>query len=314
MADSESSNTELPGPATEAFSVLSNETRLLTVLALWEAYDPFAEDNALPFSELYDHVDVDDTGNFNYHLNKLSGDFITQTDSGYELSDAGLSLVQAVVAGSSIRSPEYEPTETDESCPHCGASVEVAYPGQGVWVTCTDCEGWFDGSSRPDGLIMGFEFPPAGLDGRSLDEVLHAMVISQLNKVESMLDGVCTTCGGRIEMHLDLCEDHDVSEGLCDTCGVRFQALAKLACTTCKTAVRGPSWAPVVSHPAVIAFFYDHGIEHVHASWDAMERADNCQEELTSMDPVRMAFTFTADGDELTLTVDETLSVVDIDE
>lgn len=314
MADSEPSRTELGGPATEAFSVLSNETRLRTVLALWEAYEPFAEDNAMPFSELYDSVAVDDTGNFNYHLNKLSGDFITQTDDGYELSSAGLSLVQAVVAGSSIRSPEYEPTRIDESCPHCGAPVEISYPGQMVRVACTACDGWFGQTGHRDGELMGFEFPPAGLDGRTLGDVLHAMVVSQLNKVESMLDGVCTTCGGRIEMRLDVCEDHDAEDSICEVCGVRFRALAKLACTTCKTAVRAPSWAPVLDHPAVVAFFYDHGIEHVHASWEGLARADNCQEELISRDPLRMAFTFAPGEDELTLTVDEALTVVDVAE
>jgi hypothetical protein len=235
-----------------------------------------------------------------------------------QLSDApgqsvlGLSLVRAVVAGSAIRAPAYGPIEVDESCPHCGAPVEVAYPGEGVSVTCADCEGWFGGASRPGSVIMAFAFPPAGLDGRSLDTVLHAMVISELNEGTSMLDGVCTTCGGQAEVQLDLCEDHDASEEICETCAARCQARTKLACTTCKRRVRGPRWAPVVSQPPVIAFFDDHGIEHVHASWDAMARADDCQEELISTDPVGMAFTFTADGDERTVTIDKTLSVVNI--
>lgn len=314
MADTEPSRAELGGLATEAFSVLSNETRLLTVLALWDAYEPFAEDNAMPFSELYDSVAVDDTGNFNYHLNKLSGDYVTQTEDGYELSTAGLSLVQGVVAGSSIRSPEYEPTEIDEACPHCGAPVEVSYPGQMVRVGCTECDGWFGDVEETDGEIMAFPFPPAGLEGRSREEVLHAMVVSQLNQVESMLDGVCNTCGGRVNKRLDICEDHDVTEGICEACGVRFSAIARLACTACKNAVQAPSWAPVLDHPAVVAFFYEHGVEHSHASWEAMARGDECREEIVSTDPLRMTFTFTAGEDDLRITVDKSLSVVAIKE
>lgn len=37
---------------TEAFELLSDETRLAILFALWEAYDPNVADNALPFSAL----------------------------------------------------------------------------------------------------------------------------------------------------------------------------------------------------------------------------------------------------------------------
>ena len=45
------------GPeTTEAFGLLANETRLAIMLALWEAYDPHAEDNAVGFTELRGRV------------------------------------------------------------------------------------------------------------------------------------------------------------------------------------------------------------------------------------------------------------------
>lgn len=313
MADPESEGNELGALASDAFSVLSNETRLLTLFALWEAYDPFADDDGIPFSELYDRVDVDDTGNFNYHLGKLRGRFVTRGDGGYELSETGLALVQAVVAGLAIRSPEHEATTIDESCPRCGAPVRLAYSGESVRVTCTECAGWFEWEGITDGGIVWFAFPPAGLDGRSLEEILHATVVYQLNQVESMMDGVCPTCGGRVEMRLAVCEDHDAEDGICDACGTRFLGRAHWACTTCKAEIRGPSWAPVVNHPAVIAFFYDHGIEHAHASWTAMDRGDACREELVSTDPVRMRITVSAGEDELLVTIDDSLTVVDVD-
>ncbi len=309
MTGPEPTRDELGTLAADAFSVLSNETRLLTLLALWEAYDPFATNNAVSFSELYDRVDADDTGNFNYHLGKLNDGFITQVDEGYELSSAGLSLVQAVVAGSALRSPEHEASTIDETCPHCGAPVQVAYTGEAVQVTCTECAGWFG-----EGQIMGFSFPPAGLGGRSLEEVLHAMVSHQLKQVESMTDGVCPTCGGHVEMRLDVCEDHDTEDGLCDTCDTRFLARTLWACMMCKDAVRGPSWGPVLDHPAVVAFFSDHGIEHAHASWAAMARGDACREQLVSTDPTRLRITLSAGEDELEVTVDDSLAVVDVEE
>lgn len=314
MVDMGPDESELGALAVDAFSVLSNETRLLTLLSLWEAYDPFADDNTIQFSDLYDRVDVDDTGNFNYHLDKLSDRFVTRSDSGYELSSAGLALVQAVIAGSSIRSLEQETTTIDESCPHCGAPIRLAYSGGVVQVTCTECAGWFEWEGITEGGIVAFAFPPAGFDGRLPGEVLHATVIYQLNQIESMMDGVCPTCGGRVEMRLNVCEDHHADDGICGACGTRFLARTHWACTTCKDAVRGPSWASVIDHPAVVSFFYDHGIEHAHASWAAMARGDACREELISTDPLRMRITVPAGGDELSVTVDDSLTVVAIDD
>lgn len=36
-------------PATEAFSLLANETRIAILLALWDAYDPYAVENSVPY-------------------------------------------------------------------------------------------------------------------------------------------------------------------------------------------------------------------------------------------------------------------------
>jgi hypothetical protein len=75
--------------ATEAFATLGNETRLSILLALWEAYEPFVATNAVAFSELRERVGMRDSGQFNYHLDKLRGHFVRKTDAGYELRRAG---------------------------------------------------------------------------------------------------------------------------------------------------------------------------------------------------------------------------------
>jgi hypothetical protein len=58
---------------------------LSILLGLWEAFEPFTEENAVSFSELRDRVGTRDSGQFNYHLDQLTGHFIRATDSGYEL-------------------------------------------------------------------------------------------------------------------------------------------------------------------------------------------------------------------------------------
>jgi AcrR family transcriptional regulator len=83
--------------------VLSNETRLAILPALWETYDPHAERNAVPFSELRDRVGIRQGGQFNYHLEQLLGHFVRKGDDGYKLRQAARHVVQAVLSGTARR-------------------------------------------------------------------------------------------------------------------------------------------------------------------------------------------------------------------
>jgi len=58
-----------------AFMVLSHDLRLEILLALWDA-----SGFSLSFSELRKAVDERDSGGFNYHLSKLLGHFVAETD------------------------------------------------------------------------------------------------------------------------------------------------------------------------------------------------------------------------------------------
>ncbi|MFB6198976.1 MAG: hypothetical protein ABEI52_12035, partial [Halobacteriaceae archaeon] len=48
--------------ATQAFELLSDETRLAILVALWEAFEPFDGGNSLRFSELRSRVPSTDSG------------------------------------------------------------------------------------------------------------------------------------------------------------------------------------------------------------------------------------------------------------
>lgn len=77
------------GPrAIEMFSILGNETRLSIMVTLQEAYEPYADYNAVAFSELPARVGMRDSGQFNHHLDKLAGHFIKSAEDGYELRPA----------------------------------------------------------------------------------------------------------------------------------------------------------------------------------------------------------------------------------
>lgn len=70
----------------EALSIIGEETRANIILELGEArtIDP-DRSNSLRFSKLMDRVDAEDSGGFNYHLDKLVETFGKETDEGYKL-------------------------------------------------------------------------------------------------------------------------------------------------------------------------------------------------------------------------------------
>jgi hypothetical protein len=89
-------------PPEEAFAVLGNEIRVDVLRTLAAADEPLA------FSELYDRVDVADSGQFNYHLDQTLGHFVVDGDDGYRLADPGRRVVEAVLSGAVTDRPEMD--------------------------------------------------------------------------------------------------------------------------------------------------------------------------------------------------------------
>jgi len=307
--------------ATEAFERLSDETRLAILVALWERYEPFGETDAVSFSELRNRVGTADSGQFNYHLDRLDGYFVESVDGGYRLSEAGLVFVRSVIAGAGIETPTLEPSEVDQSCTLCGGSVEVAYEDGWVYIRCTECEGLWadrgdDGREGRGGQLAKFSLHPAGLANRSPEEVYAAGWVRTFQKLYSMIEGVCPTCTGRTERSLDVCSDHD-PDGRCPSCGRRSRTVARLHCTVCKEWVRTTLGGVAAYHPAVVGFYYEHGLELQYGFDDLarirerLERGSSSVE-LLSADPPRVRVTAELDGDEVWLELDGNLTVVDI--
>ncbi len=305
--------------ATEAFALLGNETRLAVLLALWEAYDPQAAENALSFSAIFDRVDYDDPGNLRYHLEKLEGQFVRQQGErgGYELREVGLKFVRAVIAGAGVQDVSLPATEIDQTCPFCGAPTAVGYRDGYVIHACTDCEGAAPERTDTDGFLSAVPFDPAGLADRTPEEIRAASTVAALRQVQSLFDGLCPACSGPVDGWLERCTDHEPAGG-CERCGRRFAAWAHFQCRTCKNHSVSSPKGLALFHPAVIGFYDDHGVstriraddfESVRRVFDLM---DDHGVELVSEDPPRVAVTAALDGDEVRLTFDETAGVVDV--
>jgi hypothetical protein len=304
--------------ATEAFALLADETRLAILLALWEEYDPHATDNVVSFSEIFDRVDYEDPGSFSYHLQQLSGQFIRQyaDGEGYELRVPALRLIHAVIAGAGLEDETLEPTEIDQPCPFCDAPTAIRYEEGLVVHVCTECEGVTTGEDIR-GYLSAVPFDPAGLPGRSPEEIRAASRVAAWRQTQLMFEGLCPACSGSVESWLEICSDHDPN-GICERCGTKFPVLARFQCRTCKNHNISSPKALALFHPAVIAFYENHGIstrlraddpESVRRLFGLMDAHDV---DVVAENPPQADVTVISSGDEMRLVFDDTASVTEV--
>lgn len=307
--------------ATEAFELLGDETRLAILLALWEAQVPHSAGKGVPFSDLRERVGVRDSGQFNYHLGKLEERFIKKSEDGYELRRSGRKLIQSIISGTGIEEPTLDPTEIDVPCPECGAPTAIAYENVYVYQLCTECPGFGDpGDDHPSGVLVAWTFEPTGLSNRSAEEVFTASTIKNFARIVMRFEEICPDCSGPVEWSLDICEEHEDGSGQrCPNCGRTDAIQVRETCTVCKSAGHGSPGIKVLFHPAVISFFYDRGVEvGFTGSLDfedvigILALVEAFEEEVLSIDPPRIRVTVTHEGDELRLTLDQDMDVIEV--
>ncbi|WP_227354497.1 DUF7347 domain-containing protein [Haladaptatus salinisoli] len=116
MRPTESSTADIPETAIDALGTLASEHRIAILRELATADEPLA------FSELRERVGIRDTGQFNYHLSKLRGRFVRETDGKYELGHAGERVVLATADLDADGTAAFAEARTEESdeCAVCG--------------------------------------------------------------------------------------------------------------------------------------------------------------------------------------------------
>lgn len=304
---------------TDAFGLLGDETRLAVLLVLWEEHDPYADDNSVPFSRIFERVDCDDPGNLSYHIEKLEGQFVRQRAErgGYELRNPGLKLVRSVIAGAGEGDVAREPAEIDQACPFCNAPTVVSYQDGLVFWACTECDGVAPEGTNADGALGRIPFEPGGLADRTPEELKAASEAAVWRKAHSLFDGVCPTCSGPVAGWLEWCGNHD-AEGVCGECGIRFGIQARFECRICEDYGTTTPKRLALLHPTMIAFYDDHGRStRVHAGdIESAQRVyslvDDHEQELVSENPPRAQVTASMDEDEVSVMFDETVNVVDV--
>lgn len=270
----------------DAFSLLGNEHRIRILEAL-----ATIEDAPVTFSALYDAVDCSDSALFNYHLDQLTGHFVTSTDAGYQLSQPGAKVVRAVLAGS-INTRPRGTIAIDDPCVHCGSQLNAVYEDGMLSLGCSQCD---HGHGE-------YSFPPGGLNDRTDAEVLQAFDqrVKHLHCLAK--DGVCHECNGRVDTRLE--RDGD--------CCLGSQIRAEHTCRQCGYSLCSAIGLGLLDQSPVVAFYDDHGIDlattpYWQLEWCVSDHPVN----VISDDPWEIEVTITLDTDRLTLLLDETLAVLE---
>ena len=292
----------------EAFSVLGNETRIDILQTLGDAEGP------LSFTELRDRVGIRQGAQFNYHLDKLVGHFVGKTDAGYTLRQPGRRAVQAILSGAVTADPTFEPTGSEFSCRHCGASVEVGYRRGEMQLSCPECGGNYEKSAVREsdhdteyGNLANMPLAPAAIQGRSPAGVLRAAATrGHLDALAASSD-LCPRCSASVESIVDVCKNHDATGRLCDQCDHRLAVRVRFRCTNCIYQQAFTAVMALLNVPELAAFVGDHGY---NTTSDGIDWGWDYDEEIISTDPFEGRFTFKIDGDSITLTVNDDLEVV----
>jgi hypothetical protein len=297
-----------------AFRMLSDQTRVEILLALWRAwamreYDDVDEtEGAIRYNELIDCVGVEDNGRFNYHLSKLQPHFVTKTEDGYRLSGAGKTVVRTVVAVSGER-PSVD-GNVGTNCPLCDGRIEPSYDDSWLRFTCTECAGFF-GDAAPEGALLNENFPPAGLRNRDAASAFQAKLYRCVLDMVYLMQGVCRECASTVSSTVSVCENHVDSENPCPACGHHSEAWATMRCDTCRFAKRLPVEFCALGLSQTIGFLYRNGIDPLNPSLAGM--ADLVETRFrtdVSTDPLRITVAIDLDDDELVMTLDDNLAPV----
>jgi hypothetical protein len=300
-------------PPEDAFSALQNEVRIAVLRVLWAA-----EDTPIPYAELKRRVPVE-SNNFNYHVDKLVGHFVRRTETGYELRQAGAEVIRAVITGHITEEVSLGPVESDARCPYCGSPIEIEYDDGIFSARCTSCAGVIRDETLPRGTIMHYVFPPAGVLGRTPEELLSAAHVLYDAKITPMLNGVCPECAGIIDQSLDYCDEHRQTDGeLCETCDGRFAVWTIHECEHCGYTRQFIPWFKLLSEPAVISFYYeqtdfDQSIPFSKLTWENAPYIRSITQSVVSTDPLLIQVEIPVEGAELRATMDENLELVDIE-
>ncbi|WP_247730171.1 winged helix-turn-helix domain-containing protein [Halovivax limisalsi] len=282
-----------------AFSILADEIRIDILRALWQA-----DETTCSFADLREAVGVRDSGQFNYHLGKLTDAFVRKTDDGYELRSAGRHVVGALLSGTYTMDGTVEELELDDPCPLCGDSLAFSYADDRATVACESC---------PFGAA--FPIPPgafAGYEPAAFPAVADRYVRTLLSRARNRF---CEMCAARVAPALSA----EPLEALSDEGDAEIDpqvpgqlVMVTYDCDRCGSTTQINLGTVLLDHPAVVTFHDEHGIDvRAIRLWKLGAGTAIPESTLVEDEPHRATVTYRIEDETLTLFVDDELTVRD---
>jgi len=270
-----------------ALDLLSNETRFEIIAALASQRFSGGDTSGMTFTELFEAVSRDDSGNFNYHLKRLLDRLVTKTGERYRLSHGGVQLFSLLQA--TTYAPGYqEVIPLDLSCPLCEQEVVGTYR-----------EGYFDIGC--DGhLLLETYVHPTWIESLSTDEFLRRAGILLHHQIEKIASGFCPLCNGSVGFTLQTDDDpYPIQYHYpCKQCGTELQ-------------LHPPQ---TVFHCVEIGQFYRNQRVELRETppWELYETFGEMT--MVNEDRAHVRFDLTVDGDTAVVTVDGQGNVLSLEE
>lgn len=235
-------------PAT-AFAALGDQVRVGILEALAADHRERSADPGTPFSTLRERVGVEDSGRFRYHLEKLRGTFVEQSEDGrYRLTYAGTAVVTAIVAGTYTECASLGPTELESTCSNCDERAIATYDDGVLVVRC-----------RNDHPLFVWSLPANAAAERDIEELIETATVDCYQTVELTRSGTCPDCYARVETRVERADAGDRP--------FRFRA----NCSACGSTLDGPLGFCLVGHPAVEGLYRRHGHSTREGYWWDLE-------------------------------------------
>jgi len=272
----------------DPFEAVTTETRVAILRSLAKRQSAAPDDPTLAFAELRERAGIGDSGNFNYHLDRLQPEFVRKANGGYRLTPAAIELVGTLRAGVAPTT-DRGPVPLDGDCRLCGEALSATYEEGLLSVACEN------GHAQPKGIL-----PPNAVADREFDEAVELLALRAVQQGELVRRGVCPTCYGEmVPTHVTFKSAPAPAEhgfrGTCEDCGMVYG---------------GPTGAFLLRHHAVVTFCADHGVRLGDGGYWETD-LPLVGGDVLDRDPLRIAVAERLDGERLRVVVDDTLSVVE---
>lgn len=275
----------------EIMDLLSNETRLRALFALAEHQQTAPSSPGLSFTELRDRVENRPSGNFNYHLDRLTGTIVTQEGEQYQLTYRGKYLAGILTAGVYTET-EQRRMPVDGTCPDCDGEMTLVHADGVLEVRC------------PNGhCYPRLYLPESQIEHTAKRDLPEIIAVLSQQAGEQIRTGICPICTGPFEAELTPGPDAGqtlVLGGTCMSCGIEAEVGL------------GPTFA---RYPPVSSFLTERGVTpHECPPWsEQFHEGAGLRVQTPDESPPRARVGFHVNGDVLWLSLDESGSVQSVD-